>query len=112
MDILEFQETTTFNWEGSVIDRSAYGKLIDNEVSIKWNLNDNHHEARLTTKANDETLNINGVSIYNGDEKFIRINGDSSSIDLKTNLAGRIFSLGAKVIKTFIQMHINIRVFI
>ena len=46
----EIPETNTFNWESSFLDRSTYGERIDNEFSIKWNFNDYHEEARLTTK--------------------------------------------------------------
>ena len=70
---------------------------------MKWDFEESHHEGHLATKADEASFSINyGVSLYNGDEKFIRLRGESSSMDLKTNLTGSVFSLGAKVIKTFI----------
>jgi len=86
----------TFNWEGSLVDRSTFGKHIDNEVSIKWNMNDIYHDARLTTKANAESFTIDGISTFNGNEKFVRSNGELGALNISTNLPGKVYNLQAK----------------
>ena len=73
---------------------------IDIDVSSKWNLNENHHEALLTTKANNSLLAVNGMYRDRNDhETFLEIKAASGALDFKTNFAGINVSLGAKVSK-------------